>query len=220
MTEEHWLGWRDPREFLQSLAYQLNAPAAGRLTDRKLRLFAAGCGRRATRLCPDPRLAAAVAAAEAFADARTNADRAGPKAVRRDLAADPEWPHTPPGRLARAVAGRSGRVAAIEASWWASYLAGGSSGRAGQERELQGPLLRDVIGNPFRPASFDPVWRTEAVVGLGRGMYESSDFGPMPVLADALEDAGCAAPDLLAHCRAADPHIRGCWVVDLVLGKV
>jgi hypothetical protein len=51
-------------------------------------------------------------------------------------------------------------------------------------------------------------------------MYESRDFSPMPILADALQDAGCENPDILGHCR--DPngvHDRGCWVVDLVLGK-
>ncbi|MBN9517038.1 hypothetical protein J0H58_00740 [bacterium] len=67
--------------------------------------------------------------------------------------------------------------------------------------------------------AFNPSWRTEAVVGLARGMYESRDFAPMPVLADALEDAGCDQPDILAHCRGDRPHVRGCWVVDLVLGK-
>jgi hypothetical protein len=81
-------------------------------------------------------------------------------------------------------------------------------------------LALELVGpNPFRPISFDPSWRTEAVVGLARGMYESRDFGPMPVLADALEDAGCADADVLAHCRGPGPHVRGCWVVDLVLGK-
>jgi hypothetical protein len=77
------------------------------------------------------------------------------------------------------------------------------------------------MSDVLRPAdkSFDPSWRTEVVVGLAAGMYESRDFAPMPVLADALEDAGCAAPDILAHCRGPGPHVRGCWVVDLVLGK-
>jgi hypothetical protein len=80
-------------------------------------------------------------------------------------------------------------------------------------------VLRDIAGNPFVPVVFDVCWRTEAVVGLARGMYESRDFGPLPVLADALEDAGCADPSVLAHCRGGGPHVRGCWVVDLVLGK-
>ena len=83
----------------------------------------------------------------------------------------------------------------------------------------QWKLFRDVIGNSLKPIVFDPSWRTEAVVALARGMYESRDFAPMPVLADALEDAGCGDPDVLAHCRGGGPHVRGCWVVDLVLGK-
>ena len=80
-------------------------------------------------------------------------------------------------------------------------------------------LFRDVFGARFRPVAFNQSWRTEAVVALARGMYESRDFGLMPVLADALDDAGCGDADVLAHCRGTGPHVRGCWVVDLVLGK-
>ncbi|MBN9518635.1 hypothetical protein J0H58_08975 [bacterium] len=80
-------------------------------------------------------------------------------------------------------------------------------------------LVRDIFGNPFRLVALDPAWRTEAAVALARGMYESRDFTPMSVLADALEDAGCAGTDVLGHCRGSGPHVRGCWVVDLLLGK-
>lgn len=80
-------------------------------------------------------------------------------------------------------------------------------------------LLADIYGDPFRPVAFDPGWRTEPVVALARQMYEVRDFGPMPVLADALDDAGCDQPDILSHCRGPGPHVRGCWVVDLVLGQ-
>ncbi|HJZ58209.1 MAG TPA: hypothetical protein VKE74_24920 [Gemmataceae bacterium] len=81
-------------------------------------------------------------------------------------------------------------------------------------------LLRDIAGNPFRKAGFRPEWRTSTVVQLAQPMYESKDFGPMPILADALQDAGCENDDILAHCRQTDtPHVRGCWVVDRVLGK-
>ena len=80
-------------------------------------------------------------------------------------------------------------------------------------------LLRDIFGNPFRPVAFDPAWRTEAVVGLARGAYEDRAFDRLPALADALEDAGCADADILSHCRSAGSHVRGCWVVDLLLGK-
>ncbi|WP_238389243.1 hypothetical protein [Urbifossiella limnaea] len=88
-----------------------------------------------------------------------------------------------------------------------------------EQRRTLVPLVRCVSGNPFHPSPFSPTWRTEAVVGLARGMYESRGFGPMPVLADALEDAGCADAAILTHCRGDGPHVRGCWVVDLVLGK-
>jgi hypothetical protein len=81
-------------------------------------------------------------------------------------------------------------------------------------------LLRDIFGNPFRPVSFDPAWRTSTVLSLASQMYESRDFGAMPILADALQDAGCASEDILDHCRdAKQVHVRGCWVVDLVLSK-
>ena len=66
---------------------------------------------------------------------------------------------------------------------------------------------------------FPPEWRTDTVLALAGRMYESRDFGTMPILADALQDAGCDSDDLLDHCRSAEPHVRGCWVVDLVLGK-
>jgi hypothetical protein len=80
-------------------------------------------------------------------------------------------------------------------------------------------VLRDIYGNPFRPLTTDPRWLTSTAVSLARAMYESRDFGATPVLADALEEAGCDNADLLAHCRGDGPHVRGCWVVDLVLGK-
>jgi hypothetical protein len=80
-------------------------------------------------------------------------------------------------------------------------------------------LLRDIFGNPFRPVAFDKQWRTDTAVSIARGMYDSRDFGAMPILADALQDAGCDNEDVLNHCRGPGPHVRGCWVVDLVLGK-
>jgi hypothetical protein len=88
------------------------------------------------------------------------------------------------------------------------------------ELASQSGLIRDIFGNPFRPASCSESWRTDSAVALARQMYDSRDFGAMPILADALQDAGCDNEDILAHCR--DPkqvHVRGCWVVDLVLGK-
>jgi hypothetical protein len=82
-----------------------------------------------------------------------------------------------------------------------------------------GWLVRDIFDNPFRPVAFDPAWRSEAAVSLATGIYADRAFDRMPILADALEEAGCDHPDVLAHCRGPGPHVRGCWVVDLVLGK-
>ena len=80
-------------------------------------------------------------------------------------------------------------------------------------------LVRDIFGNPFRPVTFDPAWRTSDVMLLANGIYDERAFDRMPILADALQDAGCDKPDILDHCRGDGPHVRGCWVVDLVLGK-
>ena len=80
-------------------------------------------------------------------------------------------------------------------------------------------IARDLFGNPFRPAAFDPSWRTADPSGIAARMYESRDFSAMPILADALEEAGCTNPDILLHAREPGVHVRGCWVIDLVLGK-
>jgi hypothetical protein len=80
-------------------------------------------------------------------------------------------------------------------------------------------FLRCIQGNPFRLVAFSLEWRTNTALALARQMYDSRDFGAMPILADALQDAGCDNEDILAHCRGPGPHVRGCWVVDLVLGK-
>jgi hypothetical protein len=88
------------------------------------------------------------------------------------------------------------------------------------ESKIQAPLLRDIFGNPFRPISFPAAWRTDTALSLAQQMYDSRDFGAMPILADAIEDAGCENEDILSHCRDTSlTHVRGCWVVDLVLGK-
>jgi hypothetical protein len=91
---------------------------------------------------------------------------------------------------------------------------------AARYRAILLAAFRDIVGNPFRPVVFDPEWRTSTAVGIAKGMYESRDFSPMPILADALQDAGCDHADILNHCRDTQQvHVRGCWVVDGVLGK-
>jgi hypothetical protein len=79
--------------------------------------------------------------------------------------------------------------------------------------------VHEIFGNPFRPITFSPSWRTDTALSLARTMYDSRDFSAMPILADALQDAGCESDAILNHCRGPGPHVRGCWVVDRVLGK-
>lgn len=80
-------------------------------------------------------------------------------------------------------------------------------------------LLRCVFGNPFRKPVFPKKWRTETVTSLAAGIYEERAFDRLPILADALEEAGCDRAEVLNHCRGEGMHFRGCWVVDVVLGK-
>jgi hypothetical protein len=89
-----------------------------------------------------------------------------------------------------------------------------------ESKGAQCDLLREIFGNPYRPVTADSRWLTETAVVLATGIYADSAFDRMPILADALEEAGCDNYDVLSHCR--DPngvHVRGCWVVDMVLGK-
>ena len=86
-------------------------------------------------------------------------------------------------------------------------------------RRLQGEYLSDIFGNPFRPVVADPAWLTSTVRSLADAIYWDRAFDRLPILADALEEAGCVNADVLLHCREPAEHVRGCWVVDLVLGK-
>jgi hypothetical protein len=85
--------------------------------------------------------------------------------------------------------------------------------------EVVRPYILCIFGNPFRPVAVDPAWLTSTVVQLAQGIYDDRAFDRLPILADALQDAGCDNDDVLNHCRGDGPHARGCWVVDLVLGK-
>jgi hypothetical protein len=79
--------------------------------------------------------------------------------------------------------------------------------------------MRDVVGNPFRPVTFNASWQTTTVKTLAQSIYDERRFGDMPILADALEEAGCDNTDILNHCHQPGSHVRGCWVLDLLLGK-
>jgi hypothetical protein len=98
-----------------------------------------------------------------------------------------------------------------EREWWESNPA---------VRKPAPRLLRDIFGPlPFRAVTVDPRWLTSTAVALARTIYEDRAFDRLPILADALEEAGCDNTDVLSHLRGDGPHVRGCWVLDLVLGK-
>jgi hypothetical protein len=84
---------------------------------------------------------------------------------------------------------------------------------------VQASFLRDIFGNPFSPTAIDPSWLTSTVIAVARGVYADRAFDRMPILADALQDARCDDTDILSHCRSEGPHVRGCWVIDLILGN-
>jgi hypothetical protein len=91
------------------------------------------------------------------------------------------------------------------------------------ERPLEANLLRDLFGNPFRPVAIDPswlIWNNGTVTRIAETIYREQAFDRMPILADALEEAGCTNPEMLSHCRQEGAvHARGCWLIDLLLNK-
>jgi hypothetical protein len=114
---------------------------------------------------------------------------------------------------------------AVEAAWAEAAAAhpihnvrGDNSGTRRMSARLC-DFIRDIFGNPFRPVEFKSAWRTSTAALLARGMYESRDFSAMPILADALQDAGCTDDVIREHCQQPDQHVHGCWVIDLVLRK-
>lgn len=84
---------------------------------------------------------------------------------------------------------------------------------------MQEAVFRDIVGDSLQPICFESNWRTSDVVGVARGIYDDKAFVRMPILADALMDAGCEDETIISHCRGRGPHVRGCWLLDSLLGK-
>jgi hypothetical protein len=254
VTEAEWLACTDLTPMLAALQ------AAGKASDRKLRLFAVACCRRIGFLLSDKRCrkaATAVEVAESFADGLTpEADLAaareaaqsvftahsgtlwlalGGEAAAMATAADIRAKRTEDlcfsqgggfGEAADAAATAVASCAAASRPGWAtsspaeraSILAAGRQA----EHVAQCGLLREVFGNPVRPARIEAVWlawQGGTVVNLAQGIYHEAAFDRLPVLADALEEAGCHDTEILGHLRGPGPHVRGCWVVDLLTGR-
>jgi hypothetical protein len=239
LTEEEWLACEDPNPMGDVLR--------GKATARKLRLFACACCRQVVwDLLTDERSRAAVAVAERFADGLATTEKlaaAGQLAAQAiaALTYGTKTYHAASAAHATTRIDWSPEVMAHHAAWGA-YVSGeqiivGMARRAKAVRERQkaaraavrlakakeATLLRDVFGNPFRPPpSMDAAWlawHDGTVRRLAEAVYEERAFDRLPVLADALEEAGCTNEEVLAHCRAPGPHTKGCWVVDALLGK-
>jgi hypothetical protein len=200
----------------------------GGTSERKLRLFAAACCRCAWSLLIDERSRAAVEAAECYADGllgeeeREAAFRAACDAsgdVRRGV-----WPETTL---------RFRRARDPDSVFRATCLAAFASGsRAGDiqmylrsdnvdlpEGKVRCQMLRCIFGPPVQSVALSASSLTPTAVALACSIYEERDFACLPVLADALEDAGCTRWELLGHLRAPGRHSLGCWSLDTVLGK-
>lgn len=123
----------------------------------------------------------------------------------------------------RQAAARAAAHAAFPRNGWISACNAVSESVEAGKRAAMWPqicaILRDVFGNPFRPIILEPQWRTSTVRQLAEGIYAERAFDRLQVMADALEEAGCTDASILEHCRGPGPHVRGCFVLDLLLGK-
>jgi hypothetical protein len=222
MTEAEWLGATEPLSMLQFLASRRGTP-----DDRKLRLFACACVRRLLPLLSDRRCRAALETSEAFAEGRSirrNLEAVHRAAQQVASAAWSAWMGTPEREQAMRVAQAVVSVTlpdALPAAWDAardSALVGSLSPAA-----VQADLLREIFGNPFRTVAVDPAWLSwngRVVTRLVREIHEEGRYEHLPVLADALEEAGCQDEGLLRHCRQPEGHVRGCWAVDGLLAAL
>lgn len=236
MTESEWIAASDPYDILISF------PA--KWDQRKLWLFGCACLRRVWHLLKDQRSRCCVELAERFVDGQASEQEVGETWDRFLAAADTETLEDFPGfdsyeairnlvcfvdptaslQIASEVAEGVGGFAAqavpvAPPATWSDARTQSNQRARRAERNVQVKLLRDIFGNPFRPTTIDSAWVTSSVVELTRVIYEDRAFARMLELADALENEGCTNADILAHCRQLGGHVRGCWVVDLILGK-
>jgi hypothetical protein len=221
VDEQDWLTGADPEEMLECLQH------SGRASDRKMRLLAAACCRSLEDWFSDERGRQAVEVTERLADGGVTkaALKRTRQAVRRawgTLGAGevtPEWQAY--WIVEVAAAENAYRQAPLELLRSAHlYLE-----EAVRMRVFLASLIEDIFGSPFRPLpTVEPSvlgWNDGCLVRLAAGMYRERDFSGerMAVLADALHDAGVANEDIFQHCREGGVHVRGCWLVDLLLSR-
>jgi hypothetical protein len=223
MTEAEWLDCTDPKLMLEFLR--------GKASERKLRLFAVGCCRRVRGLLTSEKSRKAVEVAERYVDGQTGqSELLGAVRGAEREAASSCGPGFGYDAVAAVIAAGDPNTTSVDAALLAAHNAVNAAGGPSlhrrtafmAERSGQVRLLRCIIGNPFRPVSIQAsllAWSDGTPVRIGQAIYEERAFDRMPILADALEDAGCTDPTILDHCRGPGEHVRGCWVVDLLLGK-
>jgi hypothetical protein len=203
MTEAEWLACTDPQSMLEYLRDKIN--------DRKLRLFACACCRNSWHTLQRwHEFQAAIHMAEKYADGFATLGRL-------QLAHD-RIRHYPLYKDATLVA-RCLALAAVSPLPMEALIKSPQAlcGEAGACE-----LIRDIAGNPFRLTSVPRLalaWCDWTPLKIAQVIYDDRAFDRLPLLADALEDAGCTDADILSHCRTPGDHVRGCWVVDLLLGK-
>lgn len=205
MTEEEWLASTDPRPMLDFVR--------GRVSGRKLRLFACGCYRRVWNALSEKRDRQVIKLAELYADGVIG----GWKLSRAELKA--RWGPIGSTPTFRTInwSDEAGQVAGLAVGAVLAIVPGEG------ERAGQAALLRCICGVPQRPRpTVEPGWLAfngGTVSTLARAIYQSHRFADLPILADALEDAGCDDQDILDHLRSSGTHTRGCWALDLLLRK-
>jgi hypothetical protein len=212
MTEAEWLACEDPIAMLHFLR--------GRVSDRKLRLYCCACCRLVWHQLRWNRRKA-VAIAERYADGKAGwwgtflgealsvHQNPGLSQVHAERAAT---------YLAVSLWGKGPRTDGVAYALEATRYTRGSD--ANDRTIEQTHLIRDLVGTlPFQVVNIPPEWRTTNVLALSRTIYEERAFDRMPILGDALMDAGCTHDEVLAHCQSLESHIRGCWVLDLALDR-
>jgi hypothetical protein len=198
-----------------SLAQLLNA-LGDRLSARKCRLLACAAVRRLP-LPANSSAEHAVDLAERFADGRGTIHELGSARYGgRFQSGHPAW------AVCWATSDDALVMAERALAWVVGCAAGTRIEVAYREQEYQAALLLEIAAPLFEPVAFDPAWRIwsdATVVCLAQGIYDDRAFDQMPILGDALEEAGCADATILEHCRASTGHVRGCWLLDLILQK-